>query len=162
MKRPVSRILPFLALALVVLVIAGCGRGAKRISPPTASIQQLTVAADGSWTVDLRLHNYSSVSMRFERVSLAVSVDEHEAGTLEASPALQIGPSAADVVRVTLRPQGTARLAVADALASRRALSYRLEGSVSATPDEAGRSRSFELDARSSLSPAPGLDGVLR
>lgn len=162
MKRLPRRLLPLLVLATAALVLAGCGRNAKRISPPTASIQQLAVQADGSWAVDLRLHNYSSVPMRFERVSLAVSVDEHDAGTLEATPAIQIGPAAADVVRATLHPQGTARLAVADALAGRRALSYRLEGSVSATPEEAGKPRNFELDVRNSLNPAPGLDGVLR
>lgn len=162
MKRIPQRILPFIALALAVLVIAGCGRKARRVSPPAASIQQLTVESDGSWTVDLRLHNYSSIPMRFEHVSLAVSVDQHDAGSLAASPAISIGPSAADVVRATLRPQGTARLAVADALAGRRALSYRLEGSISATPEEASKPRSFELDADGTLNPAPGLTGVLR
>ncbi|RRN54967.1 hypothetical protein EIM48_11945 [Pseudoxanthomonas sp. SGNA-20] len=156
------RFLPVLALALAMALLAGCGGKVKRVSAPAASIQQLTVESDGSWTVDLRLHNYSSMSMRFERVSLAVSVDEHEAGTLEATPAISIGPSAADTVRATLRPQPMARLAVADALAGRRALSYRLQGNVSATPEEASKPRSFELDARSSLNPAPGLQGVLR
>lgn len=162
MKRLPQRFFPFVVLALALLVIAGCSRNAKRVSTPAASIQQLAVQADGSWTVDLRLHNYSSMPMRFERVSLVASVDEHDAGTLEATPAISIGPSAADVVRLTLRPQGTARLAVADALASRRTLSYRLKGSVSATPEDASKARSFELDDSNSLNPAPGLDGVLR
>ncbi|ADV27033.1 hypothetical protein Psesu_1185 [Pseudoxanthomonas suwonensis 11-1] len=155
------RILPLIALGMGLVLLAACSGKVKRVSPPAASIQQLSVERDGSWTVELRLHNYSSMSMRFEQVSLAVTVDEHPAGTLEASPAISIGPSAADTVRATLRPQPMARLAVADALAGRRELSYKLEGEVAATPEEAKR-RSFTLDANGTLSPAPGLEGVLR
>ncbi|KAF1690997.1 LEA type 2 family protein [Pseudoxanthomonas taiwanensis] len=161
MKR-ILHILATLALLAAAALGAGCAGGAKRVSPPAAMVQQLQVQADGSWTVDVRLHNYSSVSMRFDHVRLELSVDEHPAGTLEASPALSIGPTAADVVQVTLRPQPMARLAVADALASRRALSYRLEGTVRATPDEAGKAREFKGDGQSALNPAPGLEGVLR
>src|SRR5690606_279302 len=124
MKRLPQRFFPFVALALALLVIAGCNRNAKRVSPPAASIQQLAVQADGSWTVDLRLHNYSSMPMRFERVSLVASVDEHDAGTLEATPAISIGTSAADVVRLSLRPHGNARLAVDVSLASSSNLSH--------------------------------------
>ena len=100
--------------------------------------------------------------MRFDTLRLELSVDEHVAGTLQASPAISIGPTSADVVQVTLKPDGMARIAVADALAGRRSLSYRLQGKVNATPDETSKSREFTVDDRSSLNPAPGLDGVLR
>ena len=46
--------------------------------------------------------------------------------------------------------------------ASRRALSYRLQGKVTAAPAESGKPREFQMDDHSSLNPAPGLDGVLR
>ena len=49
-----------------------------------------------------------------------------------------------------------------DALASRRTLSYRLQGTVTALPEQARKPREFEVDDRSALNPAPGLDGVLR
>ena len=85
----------FLATAL----LAACSGGpVRRVSEPAASIQQLTVKANGSWSVDLRLQNYSSIPMRFDRISLAVEVDGHNAGTLEASPALSVGPESADEV----------------------------------------------------------------
>lgn len=148
--------------AFALVVLASCSGNTRRVSPPSAAIQQLTVQANGDWTVDLRLHNFSSVSMRFDTVRLQLSVDEHAAGTLQASPAISIGPTSADVVRVAMKPDGMARIAVADALASRRSLAYRLEGTVSATPEEASKPREFEIDDRSSLNPAPGLDGVLR
>lgn len=147
--------------AAALLLLASCG-SARRVSPPSTAIQQLTVQANGDWALDLRLHNFSSVSMRFDSVRLEVSMDEHVAGTLQATPAISIGPTSADVVRVTLKPEGMARIAVADALASRRSLAYRLKGTVTVTPAEETKPREFEVDDRSSLNPAPGLDGVLR
>ncbi len=151
-----------LSLALLALaLLASCGTS-RRVSTPSAAIQQLTVQANGDWTVDLRLRNYSSVSMRFDTLRLELSVDEHVAGTLQASPAISIGPTSADVVQVAFKPEGMARIAVADALASRRSLSYRLQGTIHATPDEVNKTREFKVDDSSSLNPAPGLDGVLR
>lgn len=148
--------------ALALVLLASCGTGPRRVSPPSVAIQQLTVQANGDWMVDLRLHNFSSVSMQFETLRLEVSVDEHAAGTLQATPGISIGPTSADAVKVPMKPEGMARIAVADALAGRRSLSYRLQGTVTATPDQASKPREFKVDDRSSLNPAPGLDGVLR
>ena len=154
--------IPKLSLAAcALLLLASCGTS-PRISPPAAAIQQLTVQANGDWLVELRLHNYSSVPMRFDSVRLEVSVDEHAAGTLQAAPAISIGATSADVVKVAMKPAARARMAVADARASRRALSYRLQGKVTAAPAESGKPREFQMDDHSSLNPAPGLDGVLR
>ncbi len=154
--------LKLFATLCALLVLASCGGNVRRVSPPAAAIQQLTVQANGDWLVDLRLHNYSSISMRFDSVRLELSVDEHAAGTVQAAPAMSIGPTSADVVQVTLKPSAMAKIAVADALATRRSLSYRLQGKVSATPDEASKPREFDVEGRSALNPAPGLDGVLR
>src|SRR5690606_22023877 len=108
MKR-ILHILATLALLAAAALGAGCAGGAKRVSPPAAVVRQLQIRADCSWTVDVRMHNYGSVSMRFDHVRLELSVDERPAVTLEAAPALSIGPAAADVVQVTLRPQPMAR-----------------------------------------------------
>lgn len=156
-----QRILLAMAI-LAMLVLTACSGGpVRRVSEPAASIQQLTVHANGSWSVDLRLQNYSSIPMRFERVSLAVEVDGHAAGTLQASPALSVGPESADVVTVPFTPSGDARMVLADVLSARRALPYTLKGTANATPEEA-KPRDFEITSRSSLNPVPGLDGVLR
>ena len=86
-------ILPGCVVVLAAL-LAGCGGGGmvKRVSEPAVGIQQLTVQADGSWSVDLRIDNYSSVPMTFDTVSLAVKLGDDDAGTLSASPALPVGP----------------------------------------------------------------------
>ena len=103
------------SLLLLCATLAGCGGGpVKRVSEPAASIQQLTVRADGSWSVDLRINNFSSVPMRFERVSLAVTVGGEAAGTLQGEPAISIGPESADIATLTLAPTSGARIAIGE------------------------------------------------
>ncbi|KGM55978.1 hypothetical protein N800_10125 [Lysobacter daejeonensis GH1-9] len=149
-------------MALCVALLAGCASGpVRRVSEPSARIQQLTVRADGSWSTDLRIENFSSIAMRFDRIDLALTVAGQDAGRLSAQPALSIGKESADVVTVTLAPNAAAKLAVADALAAGRGVDYTLKGTVAATPDNT-RQRSFKIDRNSALSPAPGLPGVLR
>lgn len=152
-------------LALVTLLIAtvaGCRSGpVKRVSEPAAQLQQITVRADGNWDVQLRLQNYSSIPMRFDTVALTVTTAGTQAADLRTSPAVSIGPESADVVSLTVQPTVSAKLAVADALASRRSFEYALKGTLSATPEGKG-SRSFDIDKHGTLNPAPGLPGVLR
>jgi len=149
-------------IVLSVLALAACGeKVVKRVSEPASSLQQLTVNADGSWKVALRLQNFSSMPMRFDDIALKLSVGDAEAGTLSAKPGVSIGGTSADVIELQLQPAAQARLIVADALASNHTLAYTLEGSVSATPEEKKR-RTFQINNRSTLNHAPGLPGVLR
>lgn len=156
--------LALLSFASALLVLAGCGSGGpvRRISEPAASIQQLTVRADGSWSVDLRINNYSNVPMRFATVRLALAVGGHPAGTLQGDVAMDIGPESADIATLAMAPSAEARVLVADALAARRSLAYSLEGTLHAAPAEAGQPRGYDIDRESALTPVPGLPGVLR
>lgn len=133
----------------------------RRVSEPAASIQQLSVRADGSWSVDLRIDNFSSVPMRFDGISLAVSVGDQPAGTLQGQPALSIGPETADVATLALVPAAGAKILIADALAAGRSIDYHLQGSLTAAPQDAG-ARTFRIKRDNALSPVPGLPGVLR
>ncbi|MFC3550037.1 LEA type 2 family protein [Lysobacter cavernae] len=149
-------------LALCVLLLAACSTGpVRRVSEPSARIQQLTVRADGSWSAELRIENFSSIPMRFDSLDLALRLGDDAAGQLQAKPALSIGPESADIITVVVKPQAAAKLAVAEALAAGRGVSYTLEGHIDATPDQ-GKLRSFDIKRSSALSPAPGLPGVLR
>lgn len=149
-------------LALAAVLLASCGGGqVRRVSEPAARIQQLTVRANGSWAVEVRLENFSSIPMRFDRFDLQLKLGEDAAGQLVAQPAVSIGPESADVVAVELTPSGAAKLAIADALSGGRSLAYSLKGDIAATPDEA-KQRIFTIERSSALSPAPGLPGVMR
>lgn len=158
------RFRPRLAFALIViasLALTACNKTVKRVSEPAASVQELTVRADGSWTIALRLQNFSSMPMTFDNVALQLKVSDEDAGQLQLKPALSIGGVSADVVNVDIKPSSGARLVMADALAGKRTLGYSLKGTVSATPQEK-KQRTFEIESRSTLNQAPGLPGVLR
>ena len=146
----------FVALLVATCVVACASGPVRRVSEPAAGIQQLTVGADGGWTVALRLDNFSSIPMRFDAVDLAVT-----AGTLRGNAGITIGPESADVATLPFAPSADARLRIADALAARRSIAYTLAGRVDATPEDGG-TRSFEVDRDSALTPVPGLPGVLR
>ncbi len=149
-------------VAACVLMLSGCvGGPVRRVSEPTASIQQLTVGADGQWSVDLRLQNFSSVPMRFDRVALTLRTGTEVAGELKSSPALTVGPESVDIATVTLAPSAAARIVIADALADRRSLNYSLEGTVDAAAEDR-KTRDYKIKRNSALSPVPGLPGVMR
>ena len=147
---------------LMASLLAGCASGlVRRVSEPSAQIQQLTVRADGRWAVELRIENFSSIPMRFDSVDLLLSFGDNQAGHVTAQPAISIGPESGDVVTTVFTPQAAAKLAAAEALAGGRSIAYTLEGTIVATPDEA-RQRKFQVKRNSQLSPAPGLPGVMR
>ena len=152
----------WIAVALCMMLLAACASGpVRRVSEPSARIQQLTVGADGSWSTELRIENFSSIPMRFESLDLALVMGGHAAGQLRAQPMLSVGPESADVITIELVPAAAAKLAIADALAAGRSVAYSLKGTIVATPDEE-RQRDFEIDRSSVLSPTPGLPGVMR
>ena len=149
-------------IAAAVLALAACGGGpVKRVSEPAAGIQQLTVRADGRWDVVVRLDNFSSVPMRFSSAKLEVAFDNGAAASVQAQPAISIGPESADVFTATLTPLPAGRARIATALADGRGLNYNLVGTVDAGPED-GNSRSYKIERKSALSPVPGLPGVLR
>ena len=155
--------LPLAALlALTCALLAACAGGPiRRVSDPAAGIQQLTVHANGEWTVALRIDNFSSIPMRFDAVDIALTVDGVAAGALRGNAGITIGPESGDVASLPFTPSADARLRIADALASRRSVAYTLAGRVDAAPEDGGM-RGFDIDRESAMTPVPGLPGVLR
>jgi len=152
-----------IAAILSMLVLAACGSSGpvRRVSEPSASIQQLSVRADGSWSLDLRLNNFSSIPMRFDAVDLAMTVQGQPPATLRGNPGFTIGPESADVATLQLIPPAGAKIAIADALARGNAIGYELKGTITATPED-GKPRVFEFERDNALAPVPGLPGVMR
>lgn len=150
------------AVAVYCVFLAACGSGpVRRVSEPSANIQQLTVRADGGWSVDLRIDNFSTVPMRFDNVSLAMTIGGESAGTLQGRPALSIGPESADVATLAFTPASSAKIVIADALARAHGVDYKLEGTLDAAPENRGM-HSYKIKRSNALSPVPGLVGVLR
>ena len=146
----------------MLLALAGCASGpVRRVSEPAASIQQLTVGPDGQWTVELRLQNFSSVAMHFDKVDLTLRAGTEDAGRLSATPALTVGPETADTTTLTLAPAAGARIVVAGALADRRNVDYVLEGTLTAAAQDR-KPHDYKVRRASALSPVPGLPGTLR
>ncbi len=146
----------------LALLLAACATTPRRVSEPAASIQQLSVDADGAWSLELRLQNYSSIPMRFESVQLALAVGGDAAGSLSQAIDLTIGPESADIVSIALMPEAQARIRIADTLAGNRAIGYRIEGTIRAAPSDRGSARDYSVRRESTLNPVPGLPGVMR
>jgi hypothetical protein len=157
-REPAMRLKTVSAIALLALATA-CAHGPRKvINPPRASIQQLQVRPDGQWQLTLRLQNFSSVTASFTSMHAKVRIGGQDAGAVDVSPALSIGPESADVVQATLKPALGAKLAVATALAAGQAAPYALDGSITTGEPKGTYPFTFE----SSLNPAPGLPGVMR
>lgn len=141
-----------LAALFALLVLAACGGGpVKRVSPPTASVQELAVQADGSWRLLLRVQNFSNVSMTFDRLEATLSMAGRETGKLSTALHLDIAPASADVFEVRIAPAAGTRLEGADIV-------YALEGRI--TTSEPKGDYPFERSSR--LSPVPGLADTWR
>ena len=147
---------------LIAALLAACASGpVRRVSEPAASIQQLTVRADGRWDVQLRLNNFSSMAMRFSDAKLDIAFDGTAAARIEASPGIEVGPESADVFTTTVTPLPEGRARMATALADGRGVSYVLTGSLRAAPQDVS-AREYRIKRESALSPVPGMPGVLR
>lgn len=149
-----------LVVLISVLILAACSGGPpKRVYPPTASIQQLTVEADGQWLLQIRIQSFSNVPHTVSELSAQMRVDGIEAATLQLSPTVAIGPQSVEVEELRLVPTSDAAARVNAALESGRRVDYVLTGNLnSSAPDK--RKDTFTFDGQ--LWPMPGLPGVLR
>jgi hypothetical protein len=145
-----------------LLLLTACASGpSRRVSEPAVNIQQLTVRTDGSWSLDLRIDNFSNVPMRFDNIALKMTIGGASAGTLQTRAALTIGPESADVATVSFTPSSAAKILIADALSRGSNLEYTLDGTVDAALEK-GSARTYRNQRTNALSPVPGLAGVLR
>ena len=145
---------PILSLFVLcaTLSLAACGSGpAKRVSAPTASVQELAVQADGSWRLLVRVQNFSNVSMTFDLLEAGLEVDGKQVGTISRALDLDVPGGSADVFETTLTPASAIRLEATD-------FAYRLKGRI--TSREPRGDFSFERASR--LSPVPGLGATWR
>lgn len=142
---------PIFAL-FVALTLAACASGpAKRISPPTASVQELSVLADGRWRVVMRVQNFSNVAMTFNLLDARLSINGSELGTITSSVDLDVPGASADVFETLFSPRSTTAL-------EGRNVEYSLKGRITSIEP----SGDFPFERASRLSPVPGLPGTWR
>lgn len=152
--------LRLLVFTCIALLLAACSSGpVKRVFPPNASVQELRLQADGRWELQLRIQNFSTVAMRFERLELDIELGGQAAGRIETTVADTVPPSSTESIVLQLTPSAEAAAALRSALETRRGVGYRISGSL-ASSEPKNRVDSFEFS--SALTPMPGLDGVLR
>jgi hypothetical protein len=160
MRAPARRTAILLLSVLPPLALSACGGGGvvRRINPPVAAIQQLAVQPDGSWSLSVRINNFSTVPMRFERVAATLELGGHVAATLDAALDLEIPGQSADVFPLSLRAGAGAARALTDAESQRREVAYKLHGEIaSSEPDDR-----FDFEYESRLAPVPGRTGEFR
>ena len=140
------------AFALLALTLVGCGSGGppKRIFPPEARLQEPTLL--------LRVQSFSTVPSTVRAYDLALEIGGVPAGRLGGEASTVVLPRAAEVIEVRSALPAEALARAREAIANRTALRYRLVGTITVEPN----GRATPIDYGSALSPAPGLDGVLR
>jgi hypothetical protein len=141
---------PVVVSALLILLSA-CGSGPPRkIHPSTASIQQLTVQADGSWSLKLRVQNYSTFPMRYSALNAKLSIDGVEVGEVRATTDMEIVANNGDVIDASVRSSSK--------LPADRDFAYQIKGTIETSEPK----ESFEFNRSSRLSPVPGVPNTYR
>ena len=88
---------------------------------------------------------------------MKVEIAGTDAGNVDVSPAMRIGPESADLFEASLKPAPAAEAKVA-AMHNGGSVRYKLSGRIVTTDPDGDHPYAFE----SQLSPVPGLDGMLR
>jgi predicted small lipoprotein YifL len=157
--RRLATFAPLLLVFLLSLTACGGSGVRERVFPPTASVQELALQADGRWLLKIRLQNFSNVPMRFDAVEATLKIGPANAGSVSLQPGLDVGPESAEIVELSLLPASAAANHVQAANARRGSVAYTLAGTIrSSEPD----SRRDEFEFKSQLSHVPGLTGILR
>ena len=151
-------------ILLVCLALAACGPAKKSVYPPSVSIQQLAVLANGQWQLTVRIQNNSYGEMDFKSLDGQLQIAELVPVRLHATFARDIPALAGDVVQINLlptTPMAQALQAIANK-GSAGSLAYRISGSATAKPEQESKSRDFNFSGNDWLSAVPGIPNTYR
>jgi hypothetical protein len=153
----------FLLVALAAGLIA-CGPPKKSVYPPTVSIQQLVVLANGQWQLTVRIQNNSYGEMDFKSLDGQLQIAELVPLRLHANFELDVPALAGDVIQLDVLPTAPMSKAL-QAIAgkgSTGSLAYRVSGSTNAKPEQEKQVRDFDFSGNDWLSPVPGIPNTYR
>lgn len=147
------KILHLVVVATLAAVLAACGSGGvKRVSPPTAGVQELVVQPDGQWTLTLRVQNFSSIPMTFATLDAKLQITGREIAAVSARLDVEIPAESAEIFTIAITPAASSTLSAAHDFA------YTLAGTI----DTSEPKRKFPFERTSRLSPVPGLTNTWR
>ncbi len=153
-----TRSLRFFMLFVALAALAACGPPTHPINPPNASIQQLDVLPDGSWKVQIRLENFSDITVRYATFKAALRVGGVAAGDISLNPQLDIPGENADIVATTLKPNTDALKAFASDVKLPGGVPYQLKGTINIP----AAGKDFKFEHKSRLLPVPGIANQYR
>jgi len=156
-----------LRTSLIVLLTAGlaaCGPPRKSVFPPTVSIQQVNVLADGQWQLTVRIQNNSYGAMDFSALDGQLQIAEGLPVRLHATFKREIPALVGDVITLNVLPTPpmTQALQAIVAKGSAGSLAYHVKGNASARPEQEKQLRDFDFAGSNWLSPVPGMPNTYR
>lgn len=156
------RIIGLLLAGSLVALLSACGGGSgikQQLFPPSLSVQELRIEADATWSLSLRLRNFSNVGMRMDSVEAVLDLAGHEAAKLSLTPNLDVAAGSAELITIRITPSASSLAGLQDSLRRGAGVRYQIKGSIRSS---APRDRDDEFEFSSLLNPSPGLEGVLR
>ena len=152
------RLLRFLLIAAALSLLAGCGPPPHPINPPSASIQQVDILADGRWKVQIRIENFSDKTQHYTTFKAELRVSGLSAADLSLNPELDIPGDNADIVETVVTPSPDLTRAFAADVKQPNGAPYELKGTI--TIPAAGKD--FKFEHKSRLSAVPGIANQYR
>ena len=152
------RLLRFLLIAAALSLLAGCGPPLHPINPPSASIQQVDILADGRWKVQIRIENFSDKTQHYTTFKAELRVSGLSAADLSLNPELDIPGDNADIVETMVTPSPDLSRAFAADVKQPNGAPYELKGTI--TIPAAGKD--FKFEHKSRLSAVPGIANQYR
>lgn len=150
---------PFLPLCAALALVACASNGTRPPTPPSASIQKLAVAADGTLALELRVQNFAEKAVHFADLDARLSLDGADAGAVHATIGFDIPGRNSEIVAAKLSaPALRDKLAPPGAADARHEVRYELKGTL-VTDKPTGR---WPFHFSSALSPVPGVPSEYR
>jgi hypothetical protein len=144
---------------LACTVLCACSSGpVKRYYPPLASIQQLQQLPNGEWQMQLRVQNFSTTTVEFNKLQLQVQFQATVWMPASDAKTISIGANSAEIIPITLHTSNDTNALLQERLKLTQTVQYAIKGTIQSIDPN----RNYSLDYQGRLSPAPGLNGVFR
>lgn len=152
------RSLRIAVVAAALMLLVGCGPPVHPINPPSASIQQLNVLADGRWKLQIRIENFSDKTVHYASITADLRVGGVAAANIALNPEIDVPGENADIVETTITPSPDAAKGFALDVKQPSGAAYELKGTITIP----AASKDFKFEHKSRLSPVPGIPDQYR